>query len=165
MSKKSLIVVLGLIVLIGGWALFRPEKLFVNQTVSEGFPATTKASTTSAAPVALAAGQFHKVAHDGRGTATVYRLPDGKRTLRLTNFETSNGPALHLYLVAAQDAADSDTVKTAGFLDLGDLKGNQGDQNYDLPANADLAKYQAVTVWCQRFSVNFATAPLTAQTR
>ena len=165
MSKKSLIVVLGLIVLIGGWALFRPEKLFVNQTVSEGFPATTRASTASAAPVALAAGQFHKVAHDGRGTATVYRLPDGKRTLRLTNFETSNGPALHLYLVAAQDAADSDTVKTAGFLDLGPLKGNQGDQNYDLPANADLAKYQAVTVWCQRFSVNFATAPLTAQTR
>jgi len=103
MSKKILIVVLGLIVLIGGWALFRPEKLFVNQTVSEGFPATTRASTASAAPVALAAGQFHKVAHDGRGTATVYRLPDGKRTLRLTNFETSNGPALHLYLVETMD--------------------------------------------------------------
>ena len=49
-----------------------------------------------------------------------------------------------------------------GFVELGELKGNIGDQNYDLPASVDLARYRAVTVWCKRFSVNFATAPLTS---
>ena len=81
-------------------------------------------------------------------------------TLRLTNFETSNGPDVHVYLVAAEDAKDDATVKNAGFIDVASLKGNIGDQNYDLPANADLTKYRAVTIWCKRFSVNFGTAPL-----
>jgi hypothetical protein len=92
--------------------------------------------------------------------ATVFQLADGKKTLRLTNFETSNGPDVHVYLVAATDAKDNDAVTKAGFVDLGSLKGNIGDQNYELPANADLAKYRAVTIWCKRFSVNFGTAPL-----
>jgi hypothetical protein len=55
---------------------------------------------------------------------------------------------------------DNDTVKKAGFVDLGSMKGNVGDQNYDVPSNVDFAKYQAVTIWCARFDVNFATAPL-----
>ena len=80
--------------------------------------------------------------------------------LRFTDFATSNGPELRLYLVAAGDAKDNETVKQAGFIDLGPLKGNVGDQNYDLPADLDLSKYRAVTVWCVRFSVNFTTAPL-----
>ncbi|MGH9531728.1 MAG: DM13 domain-containing protein, partial [Terriglobales bacterium] len=68
-----------------------------------------------------------------------------------------------VYAVAASDAADSDAVKKAGFVDLGALKGNQGDQNYDLPKDLDLSKYQSVSVWCKRFGVNFATAPLTVK--
>jgi hypothetical protein len=51
-------------------------------------------------------------------------------------------------------------VKNAGFVELGSLKGNIGDQNYDVPANVDLNKYRAVTIWCARFGVNFGTAPL-----
>jgi hypothetical protein len=87
-------------------------------------------------------------------------MPDGKNVLRFSAFETSNGPDVHVYLVAASDATDDETVKKAGFLDLGSIKGNIGDQNYDLPIDVDLNKYRAVTVWCKRFSVNFATAPL-----
>jgi hypothetical protein len=90
----------------------------------------------------------------------VFQLADGKKTLRLTDFETSNGPDVHVYLVAAADAKDNDSVKNAGFVDLGSMKGNIGDQNYDVPANVDLAKYRAATIWCARFSVNFGTAPL-----
>ena len=67
---------------------------------------------------------------------------------------------MHVYLVASDDAKDNDTVTRAGFIDVGSLKGNIGDQNYDLPANADLTKYRAVAIWCKRFSVNFGTAPL-----
>lgn len=160
MSKRTILVVLGLLVIAGGWYAFRPEKLVVSETVNETFP-TTAAATAETRP--LVAGRFRGVAHESRGQATVYEVPGGKRVLRLTEFETSNGPQLRVYLVAAPDAADNDTVKMAGFVSLGPLKGNKGDQNYDLPADLDLAKYQAVTVWCERFGVNFATAPLSRQ--
>ena len=152
---------MGLVVVVGGWALFRPELLFVKTNVNEALPATP--ATTTAGPKTLAAGNFHSVAHETKGTATVYQLPEGKRVVRLTGFETSNGPDVRVYLVAASDATDNDTVKKAGFIELGKLKGTTGDQNYDLPTDADLAKYQAVTIWCNRFGVNFATAPLTRQ--
>jgi hypothetical protein len=108
----------------------------------------------------LATGVFHSGAHETKGTAAVFQLADGKKTLRLTDFATSNGPDVHVYLVAADDAKDNDSVTKAGFVDIGTLKGNIGDQNYELPANTDIAKYRAVTIWCKRFSVNFGTAPL-----
>ena len=151
--KKVLVVLL----IIGGlaaWYAFRPERIFTNQRVNEQFP------TASAATTKLATGVFHSGAHETKGTAAVFQLADGKKTLRLTNFETSNGPDVHVYLVAADDARDNDTVPKAGFVDIGTLKGNIGDQNYELPANTDIAKYRAVTIWCKRFSVNFGTAPL-----
>ncbi len=117
------------------------------------------------APVVLAEGGFHNSgAHETKGKATIYRLDDGKRVLRLTDFETSNGPDLHVYLVAAPDAKDDATVKKSGFVELGTLKGNKGNQNYDVPASVDLAKYRAVAIWCARFSVNFGTAPLVPPT-
>lgn len=81
----------------------------------------------------------------------------------VTNFQTSNGPDVQVYLVAAADATENDTVNRSGFLRLGELKGNIGDQNYDLSSDVDLNKYRAVTIWCRRFDVNFATAPLAAE--
>lgn len=153
-SRKLILLAVVLIAAAGAWYAFRPERLFINQRVNEQFP------TASAATNKLASGQFHSGAHETKGTATVYQAIDGKKTLRLTNFETSNGPDVHVYLVAAEDAKDNDTVTKAGFVDIGSLKGNIGDQNYDLPANTDLAKYRAVTIWCKRFGVNFGTAPL-----
>jgi hypothetical protein len=68
---------------------------------------------------------------------------------------------VRVYIVAAADAADDATVKKAGFIEVGKLKGTEGDQNYAIPAGLDLSKYRAVTIWCRRFGVNFATAPLT----
>jgi electron transfer DM13 len=51
-------------------------------------------------------------------------------------------------------------VQKAGFIDLGVIKGNIGDQNYRLASDLDLAKYRAVSIWCKRFSVNFGAAAL-----
>jgi len=116
-----------------------------------------------APPQPLSSGSFHGVAHKTTGTATIYKLADGKRLLRLMDFETSNGPDVQVYLVAAADASDNETVTKAGFLHLGALKGNKGNQNYDVPADADLNKYRAVTIWCRRFGVNFGTAPLSVK--
>ena len=160
MKRKKLIYGLAVIVAIALWAAFRPERLFVNARVNETMPV----GFANVSQTILSSGSFHSVAHESKGTASIYQMADGKRILRFTNFETSNGPDVHIYLVAANDASDSETVKKAGFLELGSLKGNIGDQNYDIPADADLAKYRAVTIWCKRFSVNFGTAPLNSST-
>ena len=160
MKHKNLIYGLILIAVIAAWAAFRPERLFVNAKVNEAMPA----SATSASETVVASGTFHSVAHETKGNASVYQLGDGRRILRFTNFETSNGPDVHVYLVQASDATDSDTVKKAGFREISPLKGNVGDQNYELPSDVDLNKYRAVSIWCQRFGVNFATAPLAATT-
>jgi Electron transfer DM13 len=157
MKRKTLIYVLVIFAAVFAWAAFRPERLFVNAKVNEGMPT---GGTTNLPDTVIASGAFHSVAHDGAGNASIYQLSGGKRILRFTNFATSNGPDVHVYLVAANDASDSDTVKKAGFRELGALKGNIGDQNYEVPSDIDLAKYRAVTIWCQRFGVNFATAPL-----
>ena len=160
MKRKKLIYGLAVIVAIALWAAFRPERLFVNAKVNEAMPA----GFANVSQTVLSSGSFHSVAHESKGAASIYQLANGKRILRFTNFETSNGPDVHVYLVAANDASDSETVKQAGFVELGSLKGNIGDQNYDIPLDADLAKYRAVTIWCKRFSVNFGTAPLNSST-
>jgi len=181
MSKRTLLIAVVVVVVIGLWWLFRPERLWVDQTVNEDFPvagaapaeAPAAGAGKAAAPeqpaaegagrtgaAVLASGNFHGVAHEGRGVATVHQLPDGQRVLRFTEFETSNGPDVRVYMVAAADADDNDTVQRAGFVEIGPIKGNQGDQNYHLPADLDLSRYRSVTIWCKRFGVNFATAPL-----
>lgn len=174
-------------VVVGGWYAFRPERLFIDKTVSEkleGVPARAGNAITSSETSSMSAdemnstkvsqptagenqilriGTFHSGSHHTEGNATVYRLVDGRRVLRFTDFMTSNGPDVQVYLIEASDAKDNETVTRAGFIHLAELKGNKGDQNYDLPANVDLDKYRAVTIWCRRFSVNFGTAPLTPQ--
>jgi hypothetical protein len=155
MSRRFTVVLALAIAGIAAWYAFRPERLFIDQKVNEQFPTASAAASSK-----LVSGQFHSGAHETKGTATVFQLADGTKTLRLTDFATSNGPDVHVYLVATDDAKDNDSVTKAGFIDVGTLKGNIGDQNYELPANADLAKYRSVTIWCKRFSVNFGTAPL-----
>jgi hypothetical protein len=151
MRKRNVAVAVVALVLVAAWYAFRPERLFLDQRVDEA---------TGGSGVVIAAGTFHGVAHDGKGKASVVRRADGSRVLELTEFETSNGPDLQLYLVAVRDAIDSDSVKAAGFVTLGALKGNVGDQAYGVPAEIDLDRFRAVIVWCRRFGVNFATAPL-----
>jgi Electron transfer DM13 len=142
--------------LLAAWYAFRPERLVVNRSVNEAMPNAPGAA--SAQP--LESGRFYSILHPTEGTATIYQMGDGTRVLRFTNFSTSNGPDVHVYMVAADDAKDAASVLRAGFIDLGSIKGNIGDQNYTLGPDVDLSKYRAVSVWCKRFSVNFGTAPL-----
>ena len=163
MSKRNITIAVLVVVLIGGWYAFRPERLFVDATVNEPLSAAIAATPGGdAALMSLAEGQFHTNAHETKGTATVLAVGGGMRILRLTNFATSNGPDVRVYLVAAPDVNDDATVKTAKFVELGVLKGNIGDQNYDIPESVDLSVYRTVTIWCKRFGVNFGSAPLKA---
>lgn len=147
---------IAVIVAFLAWYAFRPERLIVNRHVNEAM-ATTTGDT---APQPVEAGQFYSILHPTSGTATIYRMGDGTRVLRFTSFSTSNGPDVHVYMVAADDAKDVATVEKSGFVDLGVIKGNVGDQNYTLGNDLDLGKYRAVSIWCKRFSVNFGAAPL-----
>ena len=158
-------VLLAVLLLYLALAVFGVQTLFYDTEVNEDFPVDAPApeergSPQAANPVVVSAGEFHPVAHPGTGDAIVYRLEDGSHVLRLENLDIFNGPALYVYAVAAEDANNNETVLNAGFLNLGPLKGNKGNQTYELPAEFNPEKYRAISVWCQRFSVNFATAPL-----
>jgi len=128
MSKRNIIISVGIVVLAIGWYAFRPELLFVNKTVNEELPGGAAMASIEKGPMAVTKGNFKGLAHETKGLASIYQLADGKRTLRLTEFETSNGPDVHIYLTAAEVEKGSDTIREAGFIDLGSMKGNKGDQ-------------------------------------
>lgn len=111
---------------------------------------------------ALETGTFHGKVHNTSGRATVYREADGHLILRLTNFKTSNGPDVHVVLIAAKDANDDASFlkNSTERVELGLLKGNEGDQNYEIPPGTDLKKFQTVSIYCERFNANFGAAPL-----
>ena len=155
--NKWILVLIGVPVLGGAWWAFRPEKLFINQKVSEAAPAAL-----SSEPEALYTGKLEGKIHQTSGRATIYKNKDGKEYLRLSDFTTSNGPDVHVVLVRAEDKAlEQEIVKgDLEHVELGTLKGNQGDQNYDLPAAVDLNQYQAVAIYCARFHAIFGVARL-----
>src|SRR5438046_3795910 len=134
MSKRNIIIGAGVIVLAVLWYAFRPELLFINKTVSEEFPGGAAMASIEKGPMAVTKGNFKGLAHETKGLASIYQLPDGKRTLRLTEFETSNGPDVHVYLLTAAEVdKGNDAIKEAGFIDTVSLKRNKGDHNADVP--------------------------------
>jgi hypothetical protein len=157
--NKWIFAVVGIPVLVGAWWAFRPEKLFINQEVSEAAPVAL-----SSEPEPLYTGKLEGSIHQTSGRATIYKTSDGKQYLRLSDFTTSNGPDVHILLVQADDKALDQEIVKGGLdsVELGQLKGNQGDQNYDLPPAVDLNKYQAVAIYCERFHAVFGVARLEA---
>lgn len=112
--------------------------------------------TTTVGEISIAyAGTFVGVddgIHNAEGQAKVIQLSDGSNFLRLENFRSTNGPDLYVYLSTDKSASD--------FVNLGRLKGNVGDQNYEIPDGTDLSKYDTALIWCQAFSVLFGSAEL-----
>lgn len=129
-------------------------------SVDEPMADTTDSSTEQsrngpAAPgeiVTLASGGFSGASrYEIDGDALVLGNGTGQRFLRFENFAASNGPDLKVYLRA--DNGD--------HVSLGDLKGNIGNQNYEIPVDVDLSVFSAVEIWCERFGVGFGSASLT----
>lgn len=100
------------------------------------------------------ADSFHK----GSGTAAIYRSPDGQNVLRLEDFRVTNGPDLRVLLVPNPDPQGRDDVE--GYIELGELKGNMGNQNYFLPEGEDGSGYGSVVIYCRPFHVVFSVATL-----
>lgn len=116
--------------------------------------------TPANVPIVIGQGQFvdGDSFHKGSGTATLYEGPNGEYLLRLDDFAATNGPDLHVLLSANPTPVDHDSL--GDYLDLGSLKGNIGDQNYEIPAGIDVQQYKSVIVYCLPFQVIFATATL-----
>lgn len=170
---------LGVFVLV--W--FQPQKLFIDERVDDDIPvvagrgaqvpttvppepgtAGAPTTTVSTGPTEVARGRFASIDHHTSGVARVLTLADGSRIVRLEGLDTSNGPDLYLYL--STNPADGDEAAfDDDYVSLGRLKGNQGDQNYDLPAGTDLSRLATVVIWCDRFNSAFGAADLSLNAR
>ena len=136
----------------------------IEMTATPAAPAPATATPAAAAvePVALLAGGFvdGDSFHRGDGTATVYDLGDGSRVLRFEEFEVTNGPDLRVLVTPDPNPLDHDALVAAGYTELGRLKGNIGNQNYDIPAALDTGSIGSVIIYCKPFAVIFAVASL-----
>lgn len=174
MNKKRMIpaVLLAALVLAVGLYLFQPWRIFTSSTVTEDVPvaaaptgssAGPSGSPSAAGPRELARGELISHEHASSGTVRILELSDGSRILRFEGLDTSDGPDLRVWLSNApviEGVAGWRVFDDGAYLDLGALKANKGDQNYPIPAGADLADYSSVSVWCARFTVSFAAAEL-----
>jgi soluble lytic murein transglycosylase-like protein len=164
-------VVAVVVLAVGLWA-FQPWKLFTHNTVDEAPPTAAAQQPTDAAaqpappppaaPQVLAQGEFVSQEHATSGVARLVRLADGSRYLRLEGFSTSDGPDVHVWLTDQPSGAAWNTYDDGRYLPLGQLKGTDGNQNYAVPADADLSWLRSVSIWCDRFNVSFGSAPLSA---
>jgi hypothetical protein len=166
--------------------LFRPDTLFTeveaDESLEEAFSTTTVAvveetttttpptsapttevtsptTTTPASvePVQITSGQFVGIDHSATGTASIYEQ-DGRHVLRFEDdTDIQNGPDLYVWVLPATSYEGGNPEE---YIDLGFLQGTVGGQNYDLPEDFDPGVHRTVLIWCLRFAVPFATAPL-----
>ena len=110
----------------------------------------------------IATNNGEVVDHAHRGAGTINAITDGNETfLRFEDdFAIDNGPDLNVYLVRGTEAAGPAGTFNDDFIDLGDLKGNVGAQNYEIDADVDLSEYNTVVIWCVRFGVAFNAADI-----
>ena len=187
-SRRNLMLgggIAAIVVLSVAAYLFQPWTILTNKTANEALPEATAPATPAptaaltnpaantpaaptpatpapapAGPQTLGSGAFRSYEHSTSGTAKLVKLADGRVFVRLENFNTSNGPDVKVWLTGANvDRAEKS--KDAAYVNLGDLKANNGNQNYQVPTGADLSKYKTVVIWCDRFSVAFGAASIT----
>jgi hypothetical protein len=134
--------------------------VLMDDTETDDMMPETAGGPAAGEPVVIAQGQFAGADsfHQGSGRATIYQLPEGNHVLRFEDFDVTNGPDLHVILVKHPNPANANDV--GDYIDLGSLKGNLGNQNYDISADVDLSQYQSVVIYCVPFHVVFATASL-----
>lgn len=142
-----------------GQQMTQEEKNAILRGAAQANGITVNESMTEAATTlgytSLAMGKFVGVndgIHNAEGLAKLIPLDDASMILRLENFKATNGPDLYVYLASDSSASD--------FVNLGRLKGNIGNQNYDIPEGTDFSRYDTALIWCQAFSVLFGSAEL-----
>lgn len=148
---------------------FGPQRLVLDREVTEALP--TPIGPTDPSPgeepleepsgvEELGSGEFRSLEHGTTGLARMVELDDGSRFVRLEDLDTSDGPDLRIYLTDQPLSDDWGVWDDGEYVDLGPLKGNIGDSNYQVPADVDLSGFRTVVIWCRRFTVGFGVAPI-----
>ena len=143
------------LVLVAGFVVvwFEPQQLLIDERVEEAAPTTSAPAAATAEPERR--GELVSLDHGTSGRVRVI----GGEVVRLEGLTTDSGPDLYLYLstnpVDGEEQAFDDD-----FVNLGRLKGNLGDQNYEVPPGTDLDRYPTVVIWCDRFNSAFGAAAL-----
>ena len=136
----------------------------IESSVSESMDDAMKMAdaSTSGDFVKIVTGSFRDADrfHKGSGTASIYEGPDGSHVLRLEGFDVTNGPDLHVILSPANDPQSRADVTSDGYVDLGKLNGNVGNQNYEIPNDVEIPESGSVVIYCQPFHVIFSVASL-----
>ncbi len=162
-----------LVVALGvGLYLFQPWRLLTVRETHDPLlvPAAPTSTSTSAptstsvsAPVEtakeVATGEWRSLEHATTGKASLIKLPGGGHSVQFASLDTSDGPDLYVYL-SPHPSSSSEKTFGQGFTSLGKLKGNRGDQVYEIPSGVDVSAIRSVVIWCQRFAAGFAVAPL-----
>jgi len=174
MIKKIIILIIIVVVLIGAWYLLSPlwrdivrndaspidslssmtpdEKTAFDEAVKDaGSTIIGMDDAMPALPKTLSSGVFIASAHKVMGTALLIQTEE-ETILRFEDFETVNGPNLHIYLSSELGGDD--------FIDIGAIKATKGNVNYRIPETVDTKKYNKVLVWCVPFNVLFSYADL-----
>ena len=111
------------------------------------------------APSLLSNGSWIEIdpVHRAEGSASIWLVGD-TRVLRFEDFRVTNGPKLHVLLT--KNVPTSIFAGVEDYIDLGPLKGNIGNQNYDIPPELDLSEYRSAVIYCMPFHVVFSSAEL-----
>lgn len=178
MRKRWIVAIVASVAAIGlviGAMILQPWLLFVDVEVSDAIPVTVESPTARpepvvsatpeppAGPVVLSAGELLSHEHETSGSVRIIAEEDGSRLLVLENLSTSSGPDVHVWLSAAPVVAGFDgwfLAADPAHVDLGAIKGNLGNQVYEIPAEVDLSQFPSVYLWCVQFSVSFGAATL-----
>jgi hypothetical protein len=147
-------------VAVAGWFYWTSiRETTVHETVATGIPISMLAGEPAQGAdrpqrqnVVVAAGRVESLAHDGDGVARAVKLARGGRVLTLTDFDIDPGPKVVVRLAAGDPDGD--------YVELGDLKGSRGDQQYRIPDHVDLDRHRTVVFWCVPFSQALARAEL-----
>jgi hypothetical protein len=167
--------VAAVVLVAAGAYWFQPWKLFTSKTVNDAVPVIVTASPAAegkaatpvpASPAAtlVAEGKLVTHEHATSGTAQLVRLADGRLQVVLRDLSTSDGPDLRVWLTDQAVVAGTKGWRVfddGEYVELGRLKGNHGTQVYDVPADANVADFRSITIWCKRFAVSFGAAELT----
>jgi len=145
MNKKKMISMASLFA-VATIAVFTISPYFYDVTVDEALP-----TAFGELPSGTFVGSGDGI-HEAEGNVLSLKLEDGSQYVRFENFKSTNGPDLYVYLATDDKASD--------FVSLGLLKGNIGNQNYEIPEGTDLSKYNKVLIWCKAFSILFGSAEL-----
>ncbi len=160
--KKIIFAIIAVIVLSAAWYLFSP--LIITKTIDDAFPEVTMdeampEAEQSATRVSTGVFQGTDDFHVGSGSVSLYTLMNEERLLRFENFSVTNGPDLRVLLTRHPNPQTTEDLDE-GYIELGKLKGNKGNQNYEVSDAIDTTLYPGVVIYCKPFHVIFSKATL-----